>query len=89
MHNKSIRDNGYLLTRFASAGSIFSVISVSSSFSSSSDCSLDDPLVVGFKVAPDFFRALDKEEIPTGPLASISCDLDKSPPAPVHAINNR
>lgn len=74
--------NGYLLTRFAYAGSIFSVNSVSPSFSSSSDCSLDDPLVAGFTGTPDFFCVAGKEGIPSDSLASLSSDMDKSYPAP-------
>lgn len=80
------RDHCYLLTRFASAGSIFSIVSVSPSTSSSSECSLDDSLVVGLNWAPAFFCMAGKEGIPSGPPASLSGAPDKSYPDPVQII---
>lgn len=76
------RDHDYLLIRFASAGSTFSDNSFSPSTSSSSECSRDDPLAVGFDGIPVFFWMEGKEGIPIGPLESLSCDLDESDPAP-------
>lgn len=73
----------YLLTRFASAGSMFWVASFSPSASSSSDCSPDDPLVVDFTWAPDFLDIAGRGGTPTGPPASLSCSFDESCPLPI------
>ena len=59
---------------------MFSFISVSPSASSSSDSSLDDPLVDGLVATAGFFCMAGREGIPTGALASLSCNLDGSFP---------
>lgn len=81
-YNQKSKYDCYLLTRFTSAGSIFSVIAVSPSMSSSSDSSLDDPLVACLTGTADLCCVAGNEGMPTGALAFLSCGLDKSYPAP-------
>lgn len=71
--------NSYLLTRFTSAGSM-SVRSVSPSASSSSDSSLDEPLVDGLTATTGFFCTVGMEGTPSGILTSLSCNIGGSFP---------
>ena len=76
----NIKINSYLLTRFTSVGSVLSIIYVSPSASSSSDCSLDDPLVDGLIATMVFFCTGGMEGIAGGTLASLSCNIGGSFP---------
>lgn len=67
--------------RFASVGSIFSVVSASPSASSSSDWSPDDPLVIDFICVTGFLGIAGREGTPIGTLVSLSWSFDKPGPA--------
>jgi len=65
---------------------MFPVILISSSASSSSDTSLDDPLIVGLTGTAGFFCREGEQGTPVGALASLFCNLEGSfPKGPEHA----
>ena len=76
----------HLLARFASAGSMFSVVSISPSSSSSSESSLDDPLVVCLTCTTDFFCVVDTAEIPQGAASGSPCPCNFEEPKMVEKI---